>query len=869
MLGCFKKILRPAFLAVLIAGQRDGVAEESLDTLRGHTHHWHRDTQTPIRSMATERSFSTQDVDLKLWSTNIEIPNNPKSNFAPELAVFRNKLYVVYKGESSTTLYYAIFDGTNWSVNNQIPGSPKSDQTPSIARYNNKLYMVYKGASSSTLYYATFDGSSWSVNHKISSGATTPKSSHGPSIAVYNDKLYMVYKGADSKTLYYATYDGSSWSVNNKIESAKSNLTPSIVAYNNKLYMVYKGEASSTLYYATYNGSSWSVNNKIAGPNSLHTPSICTSDNKLYMTYKGETTDQLYYGTYNGSSWSVDNKIDSSYSGDTPKVREYLNTLYVVYTNSFQDEDNKLFYATYMDGYSPWMKQIADTRKLSELTLPGTHDTATYTMAQIDGFGFVKTQTLDFWQQFDAGVRFFDIRAGLKDDVLKLYHGILDLKQTFADLMIQAKAFFDVYPSECLVLSLKKEVDTEDSSMTFDQAFKSFYDQNPSLWFVENRIPTLEEARGKIVLFRRFALENEPTPLGINGYDGFEDNTTFRVQFSDDPDQWLYCEDVYTPASFDAKKSAIEDHFSKARGLNNSNDLFLTFTTASDYLRLKTPLDFAKEINPWLLTRPKRVEGIVATDFISAEVARSCYRNSFGYTILFSNGGIHNYGAANFYGHGVGTDLPAVSIAMTPSGEGYWILSSNGSIHNFGDALHKGQGSGGETAVSIAPTQSGNGYWILSSTGNIYPKGDAVNYGQGVGTDKPAVGLARTQTASGYWILCSNGKVYAKGDAGHHGDGIGAGQTAVAIAAFPTGNGYYILCSNGSVHCYNASDWGEGSGGETAKAIVPTSTGDGYYILTETGGIRPFGDAVFTGQGIPNELFPFTAVTAVSIGRID
>ena len=86
-----------------------------------------------------------------------------------------------------------------------------------------------------------------------------------------------------------------------------------------------------------------------------------------------------------------------------------------------------------------WMRGIADTKRLYEINIPGTHDSAmanyrnsTGNYVRIFGIPVVNsgiyacTQTLTVKEQLEAGVRFFDLRFSPKSGELRLCHGDLD-----------------------------------------------------------------------------------------------------------------------------------------------------------------------------------------------------------------------------------------------------------------------------------------------------------------------------------------------------------------------------------------------------------------------------------------------------------
>jgi hypothetical protein len=91
-------------------------------------------------------------------------------------------------------------------------------------------------------------------------------------------------------------------------------------------------------------------------------------------------------------------------------------------------KDDRAFSASQTPGttYADWMSWVPDDVLLSELSLPGTHDTSAYTIfaALVP---WTQTQTMDFRNQLLAGIRVMDIRVSHQNDSLWLYHGIVSL----------------------------------------------------------------------------------------------------------------------------------------------------------------------------------------------------------------------------------------------------------------------------------------------------------------------------------------------------------------------------------------------------------------------------------------------------------
>jgi hypothetical protein len=202
----------------------------------------------------------------------------PKSDHSPSAAVFRNHLFLVYKNETSSDLFAANMDFNGvWSWGAPISSlqgssvSPKSDLGPSVAVYQDKLYIVYKGQNTKDIFFTIYDGQFWSGDARISSqpGGIRPESSANPSLVVFNNLLYMIYKGPQNNDLNYAYFDGKVWHGNSEIYKQpgrirpESNTNPGLAVFNGRLHMIYKSPNNNELNVAFFDGATWSGNTQI------------------------------------------------------------------------------------------------------------------------------------------------------------------------------------------------------------------------------------------------------------------------------------------------------------------------------------------------------------------------------------------------------------------------------------------------------------------------------------------------------------------------------------------------------------------------------------------------------------------------------
>lgn len=284
------------------------------------------------------------------WNGNIKISDqlgkiSPESNYCPNAIVYKGLLFIVYKGASSNALYSAWFDGTTWFGNKKIssqPGdiTPESDHNPGLAVFNDKLYIIYKGVDSDDIYTAYFQDATWHGNTRIKDqqGGISPQSSCSPGATVFEGNMYIVYKGASSNDLYTAWFDGSSWHGNSKISdqgghiTPESNYCPNAAVYNNSMYIVYKGAHSDDLYTAVFDGNTWSGNTEIDGnidPESNYTPALSISS----VTPNNQST-----WMQNLSDSTLVSEINIPGSHDAAAINTSVHTPYACHNNSITDQ---------------------------------------------------------------------------------------------------------------------------------------------------------------------------------------------------------------------------------------------------------------------------------------------------------------------------------------------------------------------------------------------------------------------------------------------------------------------------------------------------------------------------------------------------
>lgn len=166
-----------------------------------------------------------------------------------------------------------------------------------------------------------------------------------------------------------------------------------------------------------------------------------------------------------------------------------------------------------VENSSDWMKSIPDGTPLNMITIPGTHNSAT---AYIQPAFFSRCQSRSISEQLNDGFRYLDIRLGTETEedrvVLKLVNGSSDCrkKSSFSsgrllldNVLAQCYAFLDLYPNETVIFSVTQE-GNDISASSFENLLYSYVSENSDYWLLTDEIPSLGEARGKLVLMRHY-----------------------------------------------------------------------------------------------------------------------------------------------------------------------------------------------------------------------------------------------------------------------------------------------------------------------------------------------------------------------------
>jgi hypothetical protein len=179
------------------------------------------------------------------------------TNRGPSLAVFNGRLFMAWKGVGDDSgIYWSHTDRglapQDWAAQHRVPDVGTSE-APSLAVFNDRLFMVWKGVGDDSGIYwsSTLDGASWAPQQRVPGVGT----SDGPSLAAFfgfytAGQLVMAWKGVDDDQGIYRsfTFDGDFWAPQHRFIDVGTSKGPRLSSLGTfgpfrqgRLWMAWKG----------------------------------------------------------------------------------------------------------------------------------------------------------------------------------------------------------------------------------------------------------------------------------------------------------------------------------------------------------------------------------------------------------------------------------------------------------------------------------------------------------------------------------------------------------------------------------------------------------------------------------------------------
>ncbi|MBR5599799.1 MAG: hypothetical protein IKW29_00695 [Bacteroidaceae bacterium] len=199
---------------------------------------------------------------------------------------------------------------------------------------------------------------------------------------------------------------------------------------------------------------------------------------------------------------------------------------------------------------SNWMSRLDDERTVASLSIPGAHDAATGEgLPLVAGLG--KTQQLTLAEQWECGVRAFDLRPAVNGEELHIYHGPIRTKISFGKALEILCNKLAEHPTEFAIVLLREESDSENSAerALWPQAVGKAIENIGDKAAIFSPAMKVGNARGKIIFISRNRYTGCDRGAFIAGWSHSQHGSlNGRItSYTDSATARLQIQDYYTP----------------------------------------------------------------------------------------------------------------------------------------------------------------------------------------------------------------------------------------------------------------------------------------------------------------------------------
>ena len=212
-----------------------------------------------------------------------------------------------------------------------------------------------------------------------------------------------------------------------------------------------------------------------------------------------------------------------------------------------------------------WMSSLPDALPVSRLSIPGTHDSGTSGVRFLTR-RYARTQTMDLAEQWDAGIRFFDLRPRLENGTLRIYHGPADCHLGFEEALLIIKDKLELNPTEfCIVMTNSAGGGQTAVDMTMD-IINSVIPSHMLAPFRANM--TVADMRGRVLFIHRDSpsVGKDYPGTVVKGWPGNGSSLQSRLVSSDQNSAVLWAQDFFTDGG-KGKMSYLNSKWDKVSGL--------------------------------------------------------------------------------------------------------------------------------------------------------------------------------------------------------------------------------------------------------------------------------------------------------------
>ncbi len=320
-------------------------------------------------------------------------------------------------------------------------------------------------------------------------------------------------------------------------------------------------------------------------------------------------------------------------------------------------------------GGNNWMASLPDNVYLTQLSIPGAHDAATSGVSSLTAY-FAQTQTKTIAEQWESGVRAFDLRPTDESADGPIYHGSGLLRAstgtTLRAELNNLKTKLTANPQEFAIVIIRNENNTGQDDGKWQQVIAPILTDFDDVLMAWNPNLTLGDVRGKILVFARDAVADTKAAT-VGGIDGWADNThRATTMLNGDGAFHIILQDYYENVNTTTKNEAIGAMLDESMTIHCPNRLYINHTSGYTGSGLTTDIGACakatnKYVCDYLDTNAGGPTGIIMMDFAGDDSS-----NYYGASLVDKIVANNNALTANFNG-------PAGEYFLQNVETGLWV----------------------------------------------------------------------------------------------------------------------------------------------------------------------------------------------------
>jgi hypothetical protein len=303
------------------------------------------------------------------WNTRIRIDNDPTNAPKPKIAVWEDKIHVIWFEYGDNNIHYtrSLDNGNTWSIELVIATGCYKNGNYDIAVNGSYVHVSYTNIDFKISYLRSEDnGMTWSTTNII---VPTKSGSSQLAMAVEKNNVHIVwadFKRAGISPLGKKVWDifhiksdenGVTWNNDTNISRTPINKSrrPDIAVDGDNIYIIYPQQDSNYQRYFSYsrdNGESWTRNIKLTNSSEhVYPPTICAENENLYIVWvdrrDGGFNTYFKHSPDYGETWENSTRITFRIGCNSPQIIADNNWVHVVWGGVKKGAESKIYYKRY------------------------------------------------------------------------------------------------------------------------------------------------------------------------------------------------------------------------------------------------------------------------------------------------------------------------------------------------------------------------------------------------------------------------------------------------------------------------------------------------------------------------------------------